>query len=567
MNLFKNIFNKVNKNKQEAKEKAELIMDFLLFFQALLDMDKYIAKSEYKNQILEYEKLIEFFVVLKTSGMLAKYCKKNRIKLIDVEKAINLYENCEKYIDEHNETFVNSKLIEEKEYMNNILKEVDPNIILDEDQRRVLLSDEDYTLVIAGAGAGKTTTVSAKVKYLVEKKGILPKEILVVSFTNKAVNELKEKINGDLKIDCPIATFHSAGNAIMHINEPEEKLNIVSDTKLYFVIRDYMRGTMLQNEVLVKKLIMFFASYFDAPYEGNDLNAFFNNIAKTNFSTMRSDLEDFKREVLDIKTKKKVTIQSEVLRSFQEVEIANFLYLNNIDYEYEPIYQYNILYAKKPYTPDFIIKQGENIAYLEHFGLSENGENGRFSQREIKNYKEAVNHKILLHRKHGTKLIYTFSKYNDERPLLTHLKEKLEENGFVLNTRSNEEVMKKLVDGEENRYIRKLVGLICRFISNFKVNSYTLNDFDKMYKSTENVRSRLFLDICKECFFVYEKYLKDNSSVDFQDMINKSARILNEIKEMGKKLYFKYIIVDEYQDISRQRFDLTKALSDVTDGK
>ena len=88
----------------------------------------------------------------------------------------------------------------------------------------------------------------------------------------------------------------------------------------------------MQNESIVNKLIMFFASYFDAPYEGDDFNAFFNNIAKANYSTMRSDLEDFKCQVIDARTKKSVTIQNEVLRSHQEVEIANFLYLNNIDF-------------------------------------------------------------------------------------------------------------------------------------------------------------------------------------------------------------------------------------------
>ena len=50
-------------------------------------------------------------------------------------------------------------------------------------------------------------------------------------------------------------------------------------------------------------------------------------------------------------------------------------------------------------------------------------------------------------------------------------------------------------------------------------------------------------------------------------MINESARILREQKNSGVKLDFKYIIVDEYQDISRQRFDLTKALSEVCDAK
>ena len=123
-------------------------------------------------------------------------------------------------------------------------------------------------------------------------------QILVVSFTNKAVNELKDRIQKALKIDCPIATFHSTGNAVIHVNSPDEKLNIVDNSKLYFVIRDYLRGSIMQNENIVNKLIMFFASYFDAPYEGDELNGFFNNIAKANYSTMRSDLEDFKREVV-----------------------------------------------------------------------------------------------------------------------------------------------------------------------------------------------------------------------------------------------------------------------------
>ena len=56
-------------------------------------------------------------------------------------------------------------MVTEKRYLDNILHEVDPVIMLDDDQRRVVLTDEDYCLVIAGAGAGKTTTVAAKVKY------------------------------------------------------------------------------------------------------------------------------------------------------------------------------------------------------------------------------------------------------------------------------------------------------------------------------------------------------------------------------------------------------------------
>lgn len=573
MGFILDLFKKKKTNKvikQNTVEKNEYVirlLDLRKYMDSISNAEKYIARSEYKDDISKYKDVVDFFIVLKNSEMMDSFCLKNGIDVFNVEKSINEYKDIENFVDQNNEKFIANQMTKEKDYLDKILKSVDPQILLDDDQRRVILTDEDYCLVIAGAGAGKTTTVAAKVKYLVEKRAIDPTQILVVSFTNKAVNELKEKINSDLNIKCPIATFHSTGNAIIHKNSPDEKLNIVENSKLYFVIRDYFRGSIMQNENLVNKLIMFFSSYFDAPYEGDDLNAFFNNIAKANYSTMRSDLEDFKREIIDTRTKKSVTIQNEVLRSHQEVEIANFLYLNNLDYEYEPIYQYNITYARKPYTPDFIIKQDGRVAYIEHFGITEDGKNDRFSDEEVEAYKKAVNDKVRLHRQHGTTLIYTFSKYKDGKPLLTHLKEKLEQHGFELKQRSNTEVMEMLVAGEENRYVRKLINLICRFISNFKVNGYTADDFNRMYHSTQNVRTRLFLDICNDCYLEYEKYLKENKAVDFQDMINESARILREVKEMKQILDFKYIIVDEYQDISRQRFDLTKALSEVTDAK
>ncbi len=532
----------------------------------ILHSDHYVSRREYIDLFDKYKDTVEYFDVLINSGMLTSYCAQQHFNESIVTDTISSYKNFTNLVDMFNENYINQHLVDEKEYLDNILHEVDPVINLDTDQRKVILSDEDYSLVIAGAGAGKTTTVAAKVKYLIERQHINPKDILVISFTNKAVGELREKINKDLKFDCPIATFHSTGNAILHINNPEP-LNIVEGYRLYYLLIDYFKNTILKNESLVNNLILFFASYFDAPYEGSDLNEFFNKIAKTNLVTMRGELEDFKREVMDRRTKKMVTIRNEILRSQQEVEIANFLYLNNVDYEYEPVYPYRIMFSRKPYTPDFIITQGNNVAYIEHFGISEEGLNSRFSPEELEMYKKSVNDKILLHRKHGTKLIYTFSKYKDNRTLTEHLQEKLEAAGFVLNRRSNKEIMEKLVSTEESRYIRRLIALISRFINNFKTNGYSVDEFDRMYHSTKNVRSKLFLNICQDCYLEYEKYLKENNAVDFEDMINESARILKEIKEMKQRLHFKYIIVDEYQDISRQRFDLTTALSEVCDAK
>lgn len=573
MGLFSKFFKKkksgtivTTENTASENPECQSLLALKVRMDEILSRNCYIAKSEYRSVLLNEKKLVEFFGVLKNSNMLESFCENNNFNVSVAEDTLTQYMNFEALADEHNETFIRNTMTSEKAYLDNILRDVDPQIKLDDDQRRVILTDEDYCLVIAGAGAGKTTTVAAKVKYLVEKKGIAPTEILVVSFTNKAVQELRDKLNRDLGIDCPIATFHSTGNAILRKQTPE-KLNIVDSSNLYFVLQDYFKTSILKNESLVNNLILFFASYFDAPYEGTDITSFFNKIAKSNFSTMRSDLEDFKRQVIDTKTKKSVTIQSEVMRSQQEVEIANFLYLNNIDYEYEPLYKYDILFSRKPYTPDFIIKQGDNVAYIEHFGITQDGKNERFSEDELETYKKAINDKIKLHKQHGTKLIYTFSQYSDKKSLSEHLREELEKNGFEIHPRSNKEVMEKLVSSEETRYIRKLVNLICRFITNFKTNGFTTEEFSRMYHSTQNVRTRLFLDICNDCYLEYERYLKENNAVDFEDMINESARVLREVKEMKKKLDFKYIIVDEYQDISRQRFDLVTALSEVTDAK
>ena len=542
------------------------VLKFKETMESLLEKSCYIAGRQYRFLLQDVCKAIEYFYVLKSSGMLREYCQKNKLSEKDIERALYLFAYSDKLIKQHNEAYIAETMICEKNYLDHILDEDDPDILLDEDQRKVVLTDEDHCLVIAGAGAGKTTTVAAKVKYLVDRKNVKPSEILVVSFTNKAVQELRDKINTSLHIPCPVTTFHACGNAILR-KQQEERLNITDPSKLYYVLQEYFKKDVLKNESTVNALVLFFSCYFDPDNTGKDLQSFLNTVSGANYSTLRSDLGEYAHQLIDHKTKKKVTIQNEILRSCQEVQIANFLYLHGIEYTYEPVYRYPVQYARKPYTPDFLLTQGNKNVYLEHFGISEDGQNNRFPKDQLELYKKSINDKILLHRKHGTTLMYTFSSYKDGRSLIDHLEELLVENGFVLHQRSNQEIIEKLTAQEENRYIRKMISLMTRFIHNFKTDGYALEDFDRMYHSTSNVRNRLFLNICKDGYLEYEKYLKSVHGVDFEDMINESARMLKEMESDSYKLDFKYIIVDEYQDISRQRFDLVEALSKVCNAK
>ena len=247
MSIFSKLFKKIPKDsetignrKDFSNDQCRKLWELKKFFEELFAKEDYIAKSEYKTAVMNYEEVIRYFDVLKNSGLLGTFCEQNDFPLAVAMTILSNYENIENLVDAHNEAIVRKLMIEEKQYLDNILKDVDSNILLDDDQRKVILTDEDYMLVIAGAGAGKTTTVAAKVKYLVEKKHIDPKQILVVSFTNKAVQELRDKLNKDLNIDCPIATFHSTGNAILRKQSPE-KLNIVDSSKLYFVLQYYFK--------------------------------------------------------------------------------------------------------------------------------------------------------------------------------------------------------------------------------------------------------------------------------------------------------------------------------------
>lgn len=574
------IFDFLKRKKEEIivssnKFTHKLYSDILVFnnkIDELLKKDCFIARSDYKNLITEYEELYNSLLPIYNNGLLNDFSKKYKINIKQINRFTSLYKEIQNLklesptIKAHNEDFIQRHLKSEQAYLDTILKDCDSSIMLDEEQRRVILTDEDHTLVIAGAGAGKTTTIAAKVKYLTEKQKINPSQILVISFTNKAVEELKERINHKLKIPATISTFHSIGYSILRQSETEQK-KVVDGGFLYNIINNYLKTNILKDHVLVDKLILFFASYISAPYEDKNINEYFKFIANSDFSSLKSNLNEYAKEIIDRKTNKKETLRNETLRSIEEVMIANFLYLNQIEYEYEPIYQYRILDSNKPYTPDFIIKQGDKTSYIEHFGITEDGKNNRYSQEELDKYKSIVNKKILLHRQHKTDLIYTFSKYKDKRSLLSHLEEELVKRGYTLNKRNSKEIYKRLIDKQESKYITKLTLFICSFIGNFKTQGYNYQKFNELKQTIKNPRTQLFLEICEVCFLEYQKALKEFNYIDFQDMINNSALIIKNKQLSKEKIDFKYIIVDEYQDISRQRYNLIKEISQLCNAK
>lgn len=165
-------------------------------------------------------------------------------------------------ITTHNSAYVERILKRDKAYFDGILKQIDPNIQLDEEQRRAVITDDDYCLLVAGAGAGKTTTMAAKVKYLVEKKNIDPSGIIVISYTNKAIGELRDRINKGLGIPAKICTFHAfAYEIVKQFSAEPPEINFSSQQ----IIFDMLEKSIFHNKQLIRDLVLFLGYYFDLP--------------------------------------------------------------------------------------------------------------------------------------------------------------------------------------------------------------------------------------------------------------------------------------------------------------
>ena len=546
---------------------GNMLISFEVDYNTLLSPDHYITHRDVAHLREVYWDYYKAF----NNQMVAQYISNNAGKLrIDndsMKRFLRRMISIDETASAHNAKYVEDILSQDASYFDTILKDIDPAIKLDEEQRRAVITDDDYCLLVAGAGAGKTTTMAAKVKYLVEKKHINPEEIIVISYTNKAIGELKERINKRLKIPAKICTFHAfAFEIVKRFSVEPPEINFSS----YQIIFDMLEKSIFNNKQLMRNLVLFLGYYFDLTedvFKFENLNQYHLYKAAQDYETLKSGLGEYVKKVEQQRTKHIKTITGEFLRSVQEVQIANFLYLNGLDYEYERVYPQSLLSRNKKYTPDFYISQGEHTAWLEHYALSESGYSNVFSPPQIAKYKKVIRDKRELHKNCKTTLIETWSLFNDRRSLMDHLRELLEKEGFVLKPRDLTEVYKKIVETGKDKYIFKLIYFMMEFIEQYKTTGYDAGGFEILRRKTDNARSLLFLDIAEEVYHHYQATLKQRNEIDFADMINDAHFYPHEIEQQNIELPYKYIIIDEFQDIARQRFNLTKRLSEITKAK
>lgn len=507
------------------------------------------------------------------------------------EKFYNKPETFETDTKQANERYINQELNDNSDLFDDL-----DGKSLDSQQREAIVVDEDAVKVIAGAGSGKTFTIQGKVKYLTEKRDVDPSEILAISFSNASVDDLKERIAEPIDIK----TFHKVGKDIL---TQYNQYSRPDTSALKRIIKRYLTKKALKNEDISKKLIEFFSFYINVPpsdddikYEG-DLLDWQEGV---DFSTLKRRFKNKQRE----------TLNNEIVRSYEELYIANFLFIYGIKYTYEKIYSYpnknferefnkfkeflfsfneeipdelknditkdllNLTdifeeYEIKDYLPDFYLDD-YNI-YIEHFGLNRNCENHLIGGKSSEEYVKEMEWKRKVHKKYGTTLIETFSYYQSENRLLTRLTEKLQAQGVEFNEIDYREVYRILLENKTIKEWEDFIVLLKTFIELFKGNNYDENKFKEFYDyvgglkdSFSKDRTIAFLKIVEEIYNDYEAYLLKIKKIDFNDMINKASDC---IVKNGLDLPYKYIIVDEYQDTSFTRYNLLRNICDSIGAK
>ena len=238
-----------------------------------------------------------------------------------LEKQAELYRNTnslKQQISVHNDRVADAKIQEAYTLIGDV-----EGRKLDKQQMTCIVKDAHNHLVIAGAGTGKTTTVVGKIKFLLKSARYNPEDILVLvtmtvptDITNASASEMSERINRETGCKIDASTFHKLGLNII----TKVKGNVPKITQLS--LRKFIKEQLLLN------------MQSDAYLNLLSTYLLYNRVvAKSEFEfKTQAEYEEY------LRLNPPTTINNETVKSYGEMDIANFLMQNGIAYIYEQPY-------------------------------------------------------------------------------------------------------------------------------------------------------------------------------------------------------------------------------------
>lgn len=412
----------------------------------------------------------------------------------------------------------------------------------DRDQNEAIVKRDIHNLIIAAAGSGKTRTLTARVAFTI-RCGATPDKILALAYTNPAAEEMRGRLKNEYGIpDACVRTFHSLGRELAKLSPHFRRGVADSVSQRKFVADSVKRLTSEQRAFAM--LLLYFA---------------------VESQTHESEREDFplpEKYYEYLRNQKYITLNWKQVNSIAERDIANFLFLNRLKFEYET----QASWADKSgdyrqYHPDFYLP--EYGIWIEHWAVDRQGNvppwfSGGQSSDPSTGYREGMEWKIDQFKKHGRMLIETYHYQWAEGTLIPELRRQLEEKRVELRELTLQEILdriQKLIPRRDPLY-----ELMFSFISKAKINGLTISDVtSKLAHGSWTRKQRAFASLMVPIWQEYEALLKENDMIDFNDMINYALQVARQQKSQLAGRY-SHILIDEFQDITDPQLELIKCL-------
>lgn len=438
---------------------------------------------------------------------------------------------------------------------------------LNDRQQDAVISEAKRVLVLAGAGSGKTKTLLQKLVYLIEEKSVSPSSILAITFTKNAANEMIDrlilsadhsgefdKIISDKNLSAllkdqqrrnyakrfkwientTLRTFHSFCYSVLRnygVNEFDNKFRIIGDEKRN-------EDDELSKYVAPETAFEVFHKLLIELCEDTD---YLLNLKRyvLDYIVDKIHIEKFRRN-LPKDGKYFTTLNGIKVRSKSEQYIADWLYRHNLQFEYEPL-----LNAKDfEFNPDFYIPAAN--LYLEH----------------VSNKSYAMRNKEEQFEKGGLLLVKTYEQMTKDSALFNHTLDMIIKSRVSKSSFSHKPITYREAFNNYHEYIKDFVQMVMRITDMIKVESLNLSGIQSKAELDQHERVRHFYHLALPLVTKYKEYCVDKSYLDFNDMISRTISLFsNHVDILQKfKSKYKYILVDEFQDVNNLQVELIKML-------
>jgi len=434
---------------------------------------------------------------------------------------------------------------------------------LDDEQQTAIVTDDKHNGVIAGAGSGKTEVLVTRIAYLVNRTpdGIIPERILALAFQRKAAQEIEQRLKGRFRIfDVKVKTFHSLGLEILRKAGVEPKLKFGDTAEIEY--RGFIEE--LHKKALTKpdyqQMTIEYMKHYEPDSPKNEAD----------FETKQQFYEYMRN--LTYTSLNGVRVKSEAEKEIMNFFLSHKLNGKNIAIKYEQkadwmkyVNKQNIAVFPKPdfYFPEYDI-------YLEHWAVDDQGRVPIwFGSDAQTRYIESMNKKIEKFKANKKCLVQTTSGEYVKPDFPGKLQNKFTQaliaknpgQKFVFAPIPYDELVEKTYY-DLKVHVEEIPSQIANFITTAKTYALTpprirerLCDERNRWSQKQIAFSNMAVQIYKE----YDACLRANDEIDFPDMINLAAEELSKKEELYRDV-FDHILVDEYQDLSAQRYKLLKTL-------